>query len=341
MKKIIFYLFILVIAAGFLASGWLVFEIFNPVKQANESTFIIRPGEGVHQISYNLKQRGIIKNSFVFETYAYLKDVGGQFREGEYSLPSVINIKRLVDLLTAGESTKNLTLLIKEGYTVKDIDAALSGQGNFSAGTLETALSNLNQAFLSVYDFLSDKPAAAPLEGYLFPDTYYFFNYSTPEDLIRKMLANFDDKLTDELKTDIKNQGKTIFDVITLASIIEREARVDPQNPMADANIIAGIFWKRLEAGMPLQADATVEYLVGREPLPADLKKDSPFNTYLYPGLPPHPICNPSLATIKAVIYSQESDYWFFLTEQNSAGTVHYAKDLAEHQKNIDEYLKK
>lgn len=341
MKKIIFYLFILVVTAGFLASGWFVFEILNPVKITDDSAFTIKPGEGINQISYHLKQRGIIKSSFVFETYAYLKDIESQFREGEYLLPSVINIKRLVDLLTVGESTKNLTLLIKEGYTIKDIDAALTGKGNFSAGSFEMAISKLNQNFLAAYDFLSDKPAQVSLEGYLYPDTYYFFSYSTPEDVIRKILANFNDKLTDELKTEIKNQGKTIFDIITMASMVEREARVDPQNPGADAKIIAGIFWKRLEAGMPLQADSTIEYLVGREPTPDDLKKDYPFNTYLYPGLPPQPICNPSLAAIKAAIYSQESDYWFFITEQNSAGTVHYAKDFAEHQKNIAEYLKK
>lgn len=343
MKKMIRSLFILIIAVGFLLSGWFVLEIFYPVKLADNSLFIIKPREGVNQISSNLKKQGIIKSSLVFETYAYLKDVEGRFREGEYSLPSVINIKRLIDLLIAGESTKNLTLLIKEGYTIKDIDAALSDKGSFSAGVFEAALANLNQDFLSAYDFLSDKPASAPLEGYLFPDTYYFFSYSTPEDIIRKILANFNSKFTDELKTEIKNQDKTVFDVIIMASIIEREAKVDPQNPDEDANLIAGIFWKRLEAGMPLQADSTVEYLIGREPNSDDLKKDSPFNTYLYPGLPPHPICNPSISAIKAAVYPEESDYWFFLTAHNTDGTVsyHYAKDFAEHQENIEAYLRK
>ncbi|HRY63108.1 MAG TPA: endolytic transglycosylase MltG [Patescibacteria group bacterium] len=336
MKKIIFYLIILLIIAGFLGSGWFVFEVLNPVKSDKVTNFSIQSGEGVNQISANLKKQGIINSSFVFETYAYLKDIEANFKAGEYSLPTVINIKRLVELLTSGESANNPILLVKEGDTIDDIDQSLAGQGKFVAGDLQAALQQLNQDFFTSYDFLADKPASAGLEGYLFPDTYYFFNYSNPEDLIRKMLANFDRKFTADLKAEIKKQAKTIFEVITMASIIEREAKIDPQNPNEDANIIAGIFWKRLESGMPLQADSTIEYKIKREPTPDDLKIDSLYNTYLYPGLPPGPISNPGLAAIRAATYPQESEYWFFITKGDQ---VYYAKDFAEHQKNISQYL--
>lgn len=338
MKKVLWPFFILLLLAGFLASAWFVFELLNPATIDNSLNFSIQSGEGVNQISAHLKKQGIIRSSFVFETYAYLKGIEGNFKAGEYSLPAVINIKRLVELLTSSVAANNPTLLVKEGATIEEIDQALAGQGQFTAGDFKRALSGLNQDFLAKYDFLADKPAAATLEGYLFPDTYYFFNYSDPQDIIRKLLANFDRKLNVALRSEIKKQDKTIFEIITLASIVEREAKIDPLHPSADANLIAGIFWKRLALDMPLQADSTIKYATGREPTPADLKIDSPYNTYLYKGLPPGPIGNPGLAAIEAALYPAASDYLYFITEPN--GTVHYASTLVEHQKNINDYLR-
>jgi UPF0755 protein len=342
MKKIIFYFIILLLIAGLVASAWFVFGILSPVKIASQPNLTIVTGDGVHQISYNLKQKNIIRNQFIFETYVYLKDVGSDFRAGDYSLPEVINIKRLVDLLTSGEAATNPALLVKEGDTIDDIDRSLAGQGQFKAGDFLSALKGLNQDFLSDREFLSDKPATASLEGYLFPDTYYFFSYSSASDLIRKMLNNFEAKLAADLRAEIKRQGKTIFDIVTLASIVEKEAKIDQNNPSPDANIVAGIFWKRLAAGMPLQSDATIKYETKRTPTAADLKIDSPYNTYLFKGLPPGPICNPGLAAIEAAIYPAESDYWFFITKKNQDGTVnyYYAKDFSEHKANIAKYLK-
>ncbi|NMC51740.1 endolytic transglycosylase MltG [Candidatus Kuenenbacteria bacterium] len=335
MKKIIFYFIIFVIIAGLFLSGWFIFEILNPTKAESTSVFVIQPGDGVNQISYNLKKQGVIDNSFVFETYAYLKDIEGGFLAGEYSLPSIINIKRLVDILTTGEAVNDWELKVIEGYTIKDIDETLSSLGKFKSGDLILAVKNINQDFLSTYGFLSDKPPAASLEGFLFPDTYRFFNYATLEDVIRKLLNNFDKKLSEELRTEIKNQERSVFEVITMASIIEREVATENDRP-----IVAGIFWKRLESGMPLQADSTVNYITGKN-TPAvsgvDLKIDSPYNTYLYPSLPPGPICNPGLSAIKAAIYPEESEYWFFLTDKN--GNVHYAKDFEEHKANKAKYL--
>ncbi len=339
MKKTIFYVIILLLIAGLAASAWFIFGILAPVKVADQSNLTIVTGDGVHQISYALKQKNIIRSQFIFETYVYLKDVGSDFRAGDYSLPAVINIKRLVDLLTSGQSADNPEILVKEGDTIDDIDLALAGQGRFQAGDFASALKDLNQDFLAGRDFLADKPATASLEGYLFPDTYYFFSYSSASDLVRKMLNNFDAKLTADLRSEIKRQGKTIFDVITLASIVEKEVKINQNHPSQDANIVAGIFWKRLADGMPLQSDATIKYVIKKTPSAADLKIDSPYNTYLYPGLPPGPICNPGLSAIKAAIYPESSDYWFFLTELTGDGTVHYARDFAEHEANIARYL--
>lgn len=334
MKKIIFYLFVILVITGFILSAWFVFVLLNPIRLEQSAKFTIIEGTGVNEISAALKQQGIIKSSFVFETYAYLKDIEGQFKAGEYSLPAVVNIKRLVDILTDSQSASNLILLVREGETIADIDRSLSTQGQFAPGDFQKSLQNLNQEFLAERSFLSDKPASTSLEGYLFPDTYYFFSYSSTEDIIRKMLANFDQKLDAEFRSEISRQGKTIFEVITVASIIEGEVKTT-----ADRPIISGIIWKRLALNMPLQMDSTIKYITGSSTA-EDQKVASPYNTYLHRGLPPGPIGNPGLAAIKAAIYPEESDYFYFITEQNDQGTVHYAKTFEEHQRNIAEYLR-
>ncbi|HOZ36444.1 MAG TPA: endolytic transglycosylase MltG [bacterium] len=331
MKKIFFSVFIILIASGFFLSGWFIFTLLNPIRLGQSTMFTIVEGTGVNQISLDLKQQGIIRSSLVFETYAYLKDIEGQFKAGEYSLPDVVNIKRLIDILTDSQSASNLTLLVREGEAIDDIDQSLSFQGRFAPGDFKKSLENLSQDFLADYDFLSDKPANASLEGYLFPDTYY---YSSAEDIIKKMLSNFDKKLNPELRLEISRQGKTIFEIITVASLIEEEVKTD-----ADRVIVSGIIWKRLAINMPLQLDSTIKYITGGSTA-LDQKVDSPYNTYLYKGLPPGPISNPGLAAIRAAIYPQASEYLYFITETDGAGTVHYAKTFEQHQKNIDDYLR-
>jgi len=339
--KIFSTLTILIIIIGLVASAWFVLQILNPVKIESGTTFTITKGEGVNQISYNLKQAGIIRNMFAFETYAYLKDVERKFIAGEYNLPAVVNIKRLTEILTSGQPADEWKLMIIEGWTINDIAFKLESLGLFQAEELfaATGFNQPNNKFsfdISNYKFLDDLPPHSNLEGYLFPDTYHYFSYATIDDILRKMLNNFDKKLTPALRAEIKTQGKSIYEIITMASIIEHEVMSDQ-----DRAIVSGIFWKRLDAGMALQADSTINYITGKK-TPAvsqeDLKINSPYNTYMYPGLPPGPISNPGLASIKAAIYPEESDYWFFLTDED--GRVYYAKDFNGHVRNKNKYLK-
>ncbi len=192
------------------------------------------------------------------------------------------------------------------------------------------------------FDFLSTKPDNLSLEGYLFPDTYRFFASSSPEEVVSRMLTNFGKKVTAEMLLEIEKQGKTLHEIITMASIIEKEAPIFNQTKREDARLISGIFWNRLKIGMALQSDATLSYIFeNKKPAHSgdELKVDSPYNTYRYRGLPPGPICNPGLISIEAAIYPQESDYLFFLTPLDGS-RVHYAKNYQDHLSNKYKYLK-
>ena len=339
-KKKLFSFLVLIIIIAFLFSGWFVIQILNSVNLKSSATFTITRGEGANQISRRLKEAGIIRSQFAFESYAFLKGVEGDFKAGEYDLPSVVNIKRLTEILVAGRPAKEWKLTIPEGWSIYDIAFKLESLGKFQAEEFfeATGYNQPQDKFVfdtSIYDFFNDKPTKTNLEGYLFPDTYKFFTYSSIDDILRKMLNNFGSKMTLELRQSIKEQGKTIHEILTVASIIEREVRTDQDRPL-----VAGIFWKRLNAGIALQADSTINYITHKKMQAVSIKDlaiDSAYNTYKYAGLPPGPICNPGLASIKAAIYPRDSDYWYFLTDRD--GKVYYAKDFEGHKANKTKYL--
>jgi UPF0755 protein len=188
-------------------------------------------------------------------------------------------------------------------------------------------------------DFLK---AAEGQEGYLFPDTYRVYASATPAAIVKKMLDNFDAKLTPSLRADINKQGKTIKDIVIMASIIEKEAGIDyGQGADSDARIISGIFWNRLKIGQGLQSDVTVAYALKDNNFKnsnLDLNVDSPYNTYKYRGLPPGPIANPGLIAIQAAITPLATNYYYFLTTPDHK--IIYAKTYEEHLQNKYKYLK-
>lgn len=246
------------------------------------------------------------------------------------------------------------SIRIPEGRTIRDISQYLEGEGRFqSEEILEVAGFPqvdyrqekdlpLPYDFSSEYSFLKDKPEYYGLEGYLFPDTYRLYASSTATDVLRRLLDNFDRKLTPELRAAIISQKRNIHEVVTLASIIEKEAPINyAVGDNQDARIIAGIFLNRLEIGQALQADATLSYIFSdNKPAHsgAELEVDSPYNTYKYRGLPPGPICNPGILAIEAAIYPLTTDYYYFLTTED--GRVVYARTYEEHLRNKNRYLR-
>jgi UPF0755 protein len=173
------------------------------------------------------------------------------------------------------------------------------------------------------------------LEGYLFPDTYYFPLDVSGEEVVRIMHENFEKKIAPYLK-EIEKSGKSLKDIIIMASLIEKEVKTKEEK-----ELVSGILWKRLKAGIPLQVDATITYITGKKttkiPL-EDLKIDSPYNTYKYKGLPPAPICNPGLESILAALYPKESDYWYYLSKPD--GKTLFFKDYEEFIVAKAKYLK-
>jgi len=291
--------------------------------------------------------------TFLFAKSVYLavKDSGGEF-------PSVIN--SLVDKMRPKETVKIIpaeekTLKVLEGWTLRDLASAFEKQSLSSvdefymiAGEPQTdyrraTKDNWPKDFSTEFEFLADKPAYYGLEGYLFPDTYRVYASSTVEDVIRRLLTNFDKKLTPQMRSDISAQGRTIYEVITLASLIEKEAPINYRTgDNQDAKLIAGVFMNRLAIGQGLQADATLSYIFNdNKPAHsgAELQVDSPYNTYKYRGLPPGPICNPGILAIEAAIYPAKHNYYYFLTP-NGKREVIYAKTYEEHLKNKYKYLK-
>ena len=314
---------------------------------AETVSFLVRQGEGAEEISVNLKERGIIKYSYLFRIYVLFQEKAEKLQAGEYELSSGMNIPEIVDKLASGEAIKK-TITIIEGWNLRNIGWYLENKEMFMAEELFELvgfpLIDYSKAtdypepkdFSEEFDFLEDKPKNLGLEGYLFPDTYEIFFEEGIKDIVRRMLDNFDRKLTLELKEEIASQEKSIFEIVTMASLIEKEVRT-----IEDKKIVSGILWKRLKSRMPLQVDATISYITGRkttEITKEELKINSPYNTYKYKGLPLGPICNPGLESIKAAIYSKQSEYWFYLSTPE--GETIFSKTLREHNEAITKYLR-
>lgn len=321
------------------------FGLISPNSQNSQKiNFEIEAGQGINQISANLFNAGLIKDRFIFEVYLWIRDWEGKIKAGEYRIAQNLSIKNIVNLLKIGKVKKEIEIKIIEGWTIEEIDDYLFENNILEKNEFFNAAKNAAE-FISKnssnYSFLSDvllrnnNYTQASLEGYLFPDTYKIYTNSEAEDIIKKMLDNFKEKITDEMKLEIKRQKKTIDEILILASIVEEEV-----SRYEDRQMVADVFWKRLKIGMPLQSDATINYITKKgttRPSYKDLDVQSDYNTYKNKGLPPSPIGNPSLASIQSVIYSIKNDYYYFLTDKK--GNVYYGRNMEEHQVNRGKYL--
>jgi len=231
------------------------------------------------------------------------------------------------------------TLRVIEGYRNSDIAKLLIKNNLATAEEFAQAQKDYDT---SKFSFLTDKPKSTDLEGYLYPDTYRVYASSTATEIITKMLTNLNQKLTPTMRADIKAQGKTINEILTMASIIEKEAPISyAKGENQDAKIISGIFWRRIKTGQALQSCATLAYVLGvdkEQYSQVDTKFDSPYNTYQNKGLPPGPIANPGILAIEAAIYPTPSNYNYFLTPKDSKSII-YATTYEEHLRNKSKYL--
>jgi UPF0755 protein len=294
-------------------------------------TFQVAKGESFRAIGARLSQESLIRSIAVFKTYSILTGNARKFQPGIYQLASTMSVPQIVGFLVAGGKNE-ATVKIIEGWTVKDIDAALASSTVITPGAL---LNFPFKTLASQYPFLLNQNS---LEGFLFPDTYNFGLNSSPETVLRIFLDTFDIKIWQPL---LSSQSDW-YNSLTLASYLEREVISS-----ADRKIVAGIVLKRLKLGMPLQIDATVSYAKCGEAFEScvspvvtknDLKIASPYNTYMKSGWTPTPISNPGRDAIRAALSPQASGYLFYLTDSKSGKTV-FSKTLDEHNENRAKYL--
>jgi UPF0755 protein len=346
LKKLkIISIFILVILAVFILffiSYWR--GISAPLdEKGRDKVFVVSRGESVKDIAANLYDSGLINSKTYFEIYIWRTKKEKDLQAGEYILNPKMNIKEIAEIISGGEVlNKELTIKIIEGWRIKEInDYFVKNNIIKNNSFIDLAGAKKKDWARSFMDeepkFLADLPGDANLEGYLFPDTYRIYKDAKAEDIIYKMIDNFGEKVNGQMRDDIKKQGKTIYEIIKMASLIEKEVRT-PE----DMKIVAGIFWTRLKVGQPLESDASLSYILDdKKPShsAAELALDSPYNTYKYKGLPPTPICNPGLNAIQAAIYPTDTQYNYFLTKPDSDEVV-FSKTYKEHLENKNKYLK-
>lgn len=345
--KIILLSLILLVSTAWGYINWQTY-LKSPAKNSLKITIEIKEGESAAELSKDLKDKKIISHSWLFKRYLSKIGLDKKLLVGIYEMQAGMSFKKVAAVLS-DQKTVIEKVLFKEGWGITEYATALTKVGLIEKNDMLESLVGypavnycLNsdlvrpKDFSTDFVFLKDKPKCIGLEGYLFPDTYFFSKDTVVEAVVRKMLDNMDKKLTPELRTEIAQQGKTIHEIITMASLIEAEARKD-----TDRRLVSDVLWRRLSIGMGLQLDSTVNYLTGNDKPAITLTEkeiDSLYNTYKYRGLPPGPINNPSLSAILAAIYPEKNDNWFFLADKE--GVVHFAKTLDEHNALKYKYLK-
>ncbi|MDI3269528.1 MAG: endolytic transglycosylase MltG [Bacillota bacterium] len=296
-----------------------------PLDPGNGSQVVVQipPGASTQAIADLLYQKGIIKDPLVFRLYVRWKKEDGQLQAGWYGLSPSQDVASLVEMLRRGEVLQ-FTFTVPEGKTVADIREILL---NF------WPKEEVDEALRDTH-WLKEPPppdVKEPLEGYLFPETYRF-PYGTPvEEAVGKMVQETYRRFTPEREARAKELGLSLHEVLTLASIIEKEARFPQDQPK-----ISAVFHNRLKLNMKLQADPTVAYALGKpgdQLTTKDLQAEVPYNTYVYGGLPPGPIASPGDGAIEAALYPEDSQNLYFVSAPD--GTTYYAKDYAAHLRNV------
>lgn len=310
--------------------GLIQIFVFQPVDvSGSEVIFEIEPGERGVAIIQNLRDEGLIKNTYVFFAYSFYTGHYQQIKAGRYLLSPAMNMVEIANVLSRGQALPDVVLTFPEGLNLRQWQERV--EENFPEVDL---LSYKVGQFQDEFDFLADAPAEASLEGYLYPDTYYFDYQTEAEQMIGRFLLNFERQLG-ELIEEASLMGKDIHDLVIVASLLEKEV------PAEDQPLVAGIINRRLEIGMPLQIDATITYVTGQTTTRIsieDTQIDSPYNTYRYRGLPYGPISNFSRISFEAALYPETSDYLFYLSKPN--GETVFSRTLAEHNQAKAKYLR-
>lgn len=299
-------------------------NLFQAKLEANQQNvrFVIPKGQALTIIASRLEEAGLIKSKWAFRFAVYKNNLANKIQAGSFELSANMNTWQIAQALTMG--TDDTWITLPEGWRREEIAESLDkqGLGNFKA-----------EEFLSL---------SKGLEGQLFPDTYLVPREVTSAQLLSLLKNTFASKVTTGLSEDLSASEMSLNEVLTLASLVQRESANDTEMPL-----VAQILLNRLEIDMPLQVDATLQYIKGynkteaswwQTPLAEDKKLDSLYNTYKHPGLPPSPICNPGISAIKAVLNPTLTQALYYI--HDNSGKIHTANSLDEHNANVNKYLR-
>lgn len=305
----------LLLIIGGIAAWWVT--AISPVDVSDKTPymFVVKPGDGVREIANNLKEEGLIRNPVAFFLIVKQQDLDDKIQAGDFRLTRNMNTQAIAEALTHG--SLDVWVTFPEGVRAEEI-----------ADILEEKIPTYDESWRAELN---------KQEGYLFPDTYLIPTDATVEQVIAIMTNNFDTKYNQ--LSGIRQNQYTKEELVIIASMVEREARHDEDRPL-----VASVIFNRLEVGMGLYIDATIQYAIGNEKKwwpqltdsPRNIAPNSPYNTYRHAGLPPTPIANPGIAVLEAVVNAPDTNYLYYITDKN--GINRYATTLEQHNTNIQRF---
>ena len=340
----------LVVVIGLIYTGWTkIYDGFlSPMEPGSteEVGFTVENGQSLTKVSNNLEAAGLIHNRSVFKYYCDFAGMGQKIQAGSYKLTRSMTMSEIADQLTTGDGNpivRNITLI--PGWTVEDFAEKLASDGVVADKNAFLELCKTGDAFTDYY-YIADVKATTNaskrryiLEGYLAPNTYEVYMTATDEEILRKLLSQTEAVFPADYQTRATELGMTMDEAITLASLIEKEAKA------ADFTKVSAVFHNRLKQNIKLGSDVTIHYITGVRKMNltnSDLQIDSPYNTYKYAGLPVGPICNPSAEAITAALYPDETyvaeNYLYFCSKDPESGELYFSKTQAEHDQAVAIY---
>jgi UPF0755 protein len=322
--KIVLASVVAVLVVGGIVGAVVLNSLMQPVNpQASEKVrFVVPQGQSISRIGERLAEAGLVKNPLVFRLLVQRENAAGKIQAGSFLLSASMTPAQLIAEMSKGTDDTWIKLL--EGWRREEMAESLA----------KLDLPNYDQQeFLELTD---------GKEGYLFPDSYLVQKSIDTEGIVDLLTATFDKKVKTGLAKEIAASGKPLGEIVTMASLLEREAQGAEQ-----MKLVSGVLWNRIDIGMALNVDATLQYIKGYDkvqqqwwspPLAVDKELNSPYNTYTNAGMPPAPIANPGLDAIKAALNPSDTDYLYYLHDPK--GQIHFAKTLPEHNANVQQYLR-
>ena len=332
------------VIGGFWCLNTAYSTMLQPIDPDNDRELIIDIPEGASTaaIATILRQQGLIRDGllmgrlseYVFRDHSRRMEYDEQFKYGEFHLSKSMSVDEMIEILISGTAiASTMSFTVPEGFTTNQIARLLDYEG------IVSEMDFLDEVQNGVFDFaflIDSPPGFERLEGFLYPETYEVYADATAHDVIVKMLSQFDALFKNEYYVRAEEMDMSVREIVTMASIVERESVVAEERP-----IMAGVFYNRIAQDIRLESCATIQFILG-EPKEfltnADTQIESPFNTYLHEGLPPGPICNPRMASVEAALFPAEHDYIFFVLSDALDGSHRFSSDYNEFLVNKDAY---